>query len=524
ALPPAIVGNDSGRSTGTVDLDPSLVASGLNEATFAFASDLNGSTGGYWVYEVSLTLSLCDASSDAAPVVAADPGALDFGDVTVGESDTQTLTVSNAGDADLTVSDVAITGAEAASFTFDGPTSFVLGPGEMQDFDVTFSPTSASAKSATLTVESDADNDTSLDVALSGNGEPAPAPAVATDPTSLGFGSITVGSSNAKTLTVSNAGDADLTVSDVTIGGADAGAFSLAGGTPTSFTLAPGGSQDLSVVFSPSSAGDKSATLTIESDASNDASFDVPLSGEGTEAPDPLIAVDPEDGQFGTVAVGASKTQAITVTNTGGADLTVSDVAIGGEDADVFSLAGGSPTSFTLAPSATQDLSVRFSPVTAGARDAVLVLTSDAANAPSLELLLEGEAESTPSECNPQTAEEKTISATGLPLTFFGKPVGTELTATFDLDPGEILAASITVTAADIDAPEEAALRINGTDVPLPPEISTDDAPILTGTSEIDPAVLVAGENAATFVFASDLDGTTSGYEIRRFDLTLEQC
>ena len=91
------------------------------------------------------------------------------------------------------------------------------------------------------------------------------------------FGLVAVGASPQKTLTVSNLGTGELTVSDLTLSGTDAGLFSLSG-VSVPFDLLPGGSQDIIVTFSPTAPGTKRASLSIEHSGSSDP-VNVPLSG-----------------------------------------------------------------------------------------------------------------------------------------------------------------------------------------------------------------------------------------------------
>jgi hypothetical protein len=108
------------------------------------------------------------------PGVLGGPDAVDFGTVVTGNSATETVTVTNlgeSGDADITVSDVSITGGDATDFSDDFSGSTTLAPGQSLDVQVTFSPTDAQAKGATLAFTHDAPNTASpLTVDLSGEG------------------------------------------------------------------------------------------------------------------------------------------------------------------------------------------------------------------------------------------------------------------------------------------------------------------------------------------------------------------
>ena len=88
---------------------------------------------------------------------------------------------------------------------------------------------------------------------------------LAVSPTTLDFGSLVTGqTSSAQTITVSNPGNATLTVTALTLGGEGAGLFQLSAPT-LPFTLRPSRSETVEVVASPTVGGALAATLTVES-------------------------------------------------------------------------------------------------------------------------------------------------------------------------------------------------------------------------------------------------------------------
>jgi len=97
-------------------------------------------------------------------------------------------------------------------------------------------------------------------------------------PTSLAFGSVNVGTSKTKTLTISNVGTAALTITNITISGSQFSRGTYPG------TIAAGSSANVNVTFSPTSTGAKSATLTITSNDPDEATVNVALSGTGVAA------------------------------------------------------------------------------------------------------------------------------------------------------------------------------------------------------------------------------------------------
>ncbi|MCK4723209.1 MAG: choice-of-anchor D domain-containing protein [Dehalococcoidia bacterium] len=110
-------------------------------------------------------------------------------------------------------------------------------------------------------------------------------PDITVTPTSLDFGSVAVGSSRpAQTVTVRNHGCSSLTIGTITLGGTNAGEYATQNDNCSGQSLAPGASATLQVVFNPTSASAKTATMAIPSDDRDEATVNVALSGTGTPA------------------------------------------------------------------------------------------------------------------------------------------------------------------------------------------------------------------------------------------------
>ncbi|MGC2279290.1 MAG: choice-of-anchor D domain-containing protein, partial [Candidatus Acidiferrales bacterium] len=99
---------------------------------------------------------------------------------------------------------------------------------------------------------------------------------ITASPTSVSFGSVTVGSTNPKQVTVTNTGNVNASISGVTVAGTG---FTLSG-SGTGVALAPGQSQTYTVDFDPTSAANDTGTLSVASNAPN-SPMNVGLSGTG---------------------------------------------------------------------------------------------------------------------------------------------------------------------------------------------------------------------------------------------------
>jgi hypothetical protein len=112
------------------------------------------------------------------------PESIVFGDVSVNESKTLELTISNQGNADLDILQLSIEGNNAVSFSHQGQNQTILA-GEQITYPVLFQPKNEGENSAALVIHSTDKNQGTISVQLQGVGTQAqstPTP-VETDPT-----------------------------------------------------------------------------------------------------------------------------------------------------------------------------------------------------------------------------------------------------------------------------------------------------------------------------------------------------
>src|SRR6202790_3690298 len=201
--------------------------------------------------------------------------------------------------------------------------------------------------------------------------------------TAVDFGIVAVGSSKTLTVTATNSGSASVTVTSATI---STSFFSLI--SPSlPITVAAGQSTVISIQFTPNAAGTFNATLSITSDASNGVT-NLALSGTGAAPVPPApgaLTASPTTENFGSVIVGANQPQSVTLTNTGGSSVNISQATVSGAG---FQLSGIT-TPLTLNPAQSMTFTVAFTPQTSGNANGTVTITSNAAN-PSTTIALSG--------------------------------------------------------------------------------------------------------------------------------------
>lgn len=301
----------------------------------------------------------------------------DFGSVTVGSSSSKTVTVSNTGNANLIISSLGMSGTDSSVFSQTNNCSTVLSGGSCS-INITFIPTATGSKAATLTISSNDPDTANTTIALVGNGVEAPTPNISVSSSSYDFGSVTLGSTLSQTITVSNTGTADITVSSINLSGSGASEFTQ---TNNCSTVASGNSCSTDITFSPTFTGSKSATLTINSNDLDSPSMSISLTGSGVSAPVPNISLSPTNEDFSNLIIGTSSPSELTVSNTGTADLNISGMTL--SDTTNYSLnenGGSNPcgsTTKTLTPGSTCTVAITFNPTSASTFNATLTVSSD---------------------------------------------------------------------------------------------------------------------------------------------------
>ena len=138
------------------------------------------------------------------------------------------------------------------------------------------------------------------------------APDISVNPLFHDFGDLFLGASTQTTVMIRNVGTDVLTVSDITLG--DPVNFTT---DVSSVTLPPGGSQPVTVTFTPTAAMAYNTMLTVTSDDPTDPTVMVDLAGAGLEPPD--FDVTPTS-LVSNLFTGESESQELLLTNSGGAD------------------------------------------------------------------------------------------------------------------------------------------------------------------------------------------------------------
>lgn len=361
----------TGFSMSGLTLPASINAGGNTTFTATFAPTASGSASG----SISIT-SNAPGSPATIPLtgtgtqasLTANPSTYNFGSVLVGNNATEVITLTNSGTASVTISAASASGT---GFSMTGLTVPVtINAGGNTTFTAQFAPTTAGSATGSVSISSNAPG-SPLAISLNGTGTQ---PQISASPTSVSFGSVTDGNTNTTPVKITNGGTASLTISSATVTGAG---FSTTGLT-TPVTITAGQNISFNVVFSPTTSGAVSGSLSLASNAPS-SPLSIPLSGTGVAATLSLTA-NPSTVTFANTNVGSNTTQNVTLTNSGNSNVTISGVTTTGSG---FS-ASGVTSGTTLTPNQSVTLTVTFTPTTAGAASGSVSVASNATSSPTV--------------------------------------------------------------------------------------------------------------------------------------------
>jgi len=262
----------------------------------------------------------------AAPCVCADPLAVDFKTLAVGESAAEEITLTNCGLADLTLDDVRLDDEASADFSLSDLPAFahVLAPEESLVVKAVYQPNGDGSDAANVEIYSDditSDPDSGLtgSIMLWGRGVVRQCRMQAT-PYSLLFGGVETGEACELELLVSNQGTDSCTFDGaaITTNSAD-DEFSLIEAPAAGTEFGPGDILVLRVAYAPQDLGADEGELQIDGTDVSGQPLVVPLSGAGIAEATCDLCVQPVLLQFGAVEPHGARWMEIHLENLGSA-------------------------------------------------------------------------------------------------------------------------------------------------------------------------------------------------------------
>jgi hypothetical protein len=286
---------DENATALAIDAENNLYVTGTTDSTDfpttqqAFQTQSGGNSDGF-VMKIGMS---------TAPLASLTPSTLQFASLPVGStSAAQQVVLRNMGNSALAIASISAAGDFAET---DNCGTSVPATGSCT-LSVTFTPTAAGQRTGSVAINDDAAGSPHI-VSLSGTGLGAIA---GLSPAALVFSSVPVhASSPAQTVTLSNQGNSSLSIATVQT----TGDFAQTNNCPA--VLPSNSGCTINVVFTPTSSGTRSGTLTVSNSAQGSAQT-VSLTGSGSDF---ALASSMNDA---TVKAGATATYELTISPVGG--------------------------------------------------------------------------------------------------------------------------------------------------------------------------------------------------------------
>jgi hypothetical protein len=322
------------------------------------------------------------------PQVDVAPLALDFGEVTVGQSKTMMLTLTNrtqfaqpvsVGPIDQTALVFGVRSAAGAEAPL-GQALVVEVPGNgSTTVQVSFSPLESGQATTMLQVRY-CPSGCDVSVLLLGQGVK---PEFVVEPSSLDFGRLAEGQSATQTFRVRNIGISRLMVNTIELDAGTSSEYSIAPQMGLPYELAPMSELTVAVLYQGTTPGLDTGRVRVDTTA-----WDNPATPNDeriafvdlrAESSGPDIAALPAAVNFGTLAIMTGmSTRNVILENQGNAPLTISNIQLNGPSVGselTMPTVPGVPS--VLAPGQTVQISLRYAPTNAGLDEAQLVIVSD---------------------------------------------------------------------------------------------------------------------------------------------------
>ncbi len=244
------------------------------------------------------------ASAGPAPKITASTPQLAFGNVAVDATKEMNLTVTNTGEGDLVLTGNLFVSGDSPNFDIksgDILNNITLKKDESHQFVLKFTPDEAKQYTSKFQIFSNDPTASVLEIPVSGTG--GGGPAVIANVQSVEFKGVQINTNSVQTITLTNTGNADLSISAINLTGNDAAAYTITEGKPGSnpVVVAPNATTTFKIQFSPTQVKPyNNASVVVVSNAGTN--FTLAVTGEGT--PTTSVRAFSNDGSFEMTLVG----------------------------------------------------------------------------------------------------------------------------------------------------------------------------------------------------------------------------
>lgn len=220
------------------------------------------------------------------------------------------------------------------------------------------------------------------------------------------FGAVNLNTSIIRPFTIRNAGPGVLSVKSLSIGGVNAGDFALVS-SPLPATVAVNGAITVHIQFTPPLQGTRHGEILINNNDFQNGAYSYAIQGVGA-APEinlegnsisivngNTLVSTADNTDFGSVVNNTPVSKTFDIRNTGTGTLTISQIAIQGNNSSMFSFVSLPALPLSLSANGSQAFTIEYLPVNPGTNTAIVTILSNDADESTYSFIIEGNSMST---------------------------------------------------------------------------------------------------------------------------------
>jgi hypothetical protein len=287
------------------------------------------------------------------------------------KNDILPLKLYNSSMAHLQISNISIDNSTDFSLNYN-QAEMTLTAGMEKELHIKLNNLEVGEYTANITISSDANNQPTLVIPVVAKVESNSNPVITADVTTLDFGKVS--KQKVEKISITNTGVGTLNISSFDFMDNSDGVFSVLNGDPTN--LEPNQTLFLEVNFKPKEEIAYFATLQIHSNATNSATLNIAVRGEGENLEQfSSIAVSSQALDFGKTNFTSAVRKSIVIHNGGNIELKLQNSGMEGNSDKVFSFVG--PSDITIPAESSDSLVIEFLPKERKEYSANLIIRSN---------------------------------------------------------------------------------------------------------------------------------------------------
>ncbi len=320
-------------------------------------------------------------------ILSLDKSILDFGIIDAGKYKEETITISNIGSKEMNIAKIVTVDKDGLNGfkILNDPLPTAIPVDGNVTLKIGFSPQIKADYKSNLIIETDAANASLGYPAIIGKGY-EPSGEIVYEGENIDFGTVLIDESKSIDIELTNTGEANLEISDVTFPSSFNGCFKSADNFAP-IIIEPGKTGLVNINFSPTEEKSYTGNITIHSNAFTEPKFKLFIMGMG-EAKKSYISSNLDEVVFPETLFGETSEKELIITNSGNKDLIISAINFRLDKDSAYHIKD-IEFPFVITPESSETITITFTPIKENVKK-MMRIYSDAFDKPILNIKMIG--------------------------------------------------------------------------------------------------------------------------------------